>query len=379
MNIGIDVRPALRAKTGVGNYVLNLVLSLIDLKRENQYHLFSNSFRDRFSLQQIHDLANWHIRDFRFPNLFMNYLWNHVGGFPINRLLDGIEVFHFTGAIAPRLEGISTVASVYDLYHLRHPEWVEKKHRVALHKWKDNLAGVSKIICISAFTKKDLVDFLGIPPEKIEVIPLGVNSGVFKPMNKQDCDQYLKTRFQLEGEFLLYVGTLETKKNLPQLIEAFRIVLARHPHLKLVMVGDPGKGFEEIQKKSRSLGLEKSIRRLGYLDADQNLPYLYCGALAFVLPSLYEGFGLPLLEAFACETPVAASNCTAIPEVTGDAALLFDPYQPEDIAAKILQILDDRDLARTLKEKASVRAKTFTWADTAKKTLKVYESLRPCR
>ena len=282
MYIGIDIRPALRAKTGVGYYALNLVLSLIKLKQENQYHLFSNSFRDRFWLPQIRGQANWHMRDFRFPNLLMNYLWNHVGGFPINQLLKGIEVFHFTGAIAPRLKGISTVATVYDLYNLRHPEAVEKKHRISRQKLKCNLDSVSKIISISDFTKSDLMSLFGVSPEKIAVIPLGVNSEVFKPRPKPECDVYLKSRFQLEGDFLLYVGTLETKKNLSRLMEAFSLVRAQHPHVKLVLAGDPGKGSGQIQNQINALGLEKSIMCLGYLGEEQDLIFLYSKALAFI-------------------------------------------------------------------------------------------------
>lgn len=371
MNIGIDIRPALRAKTGVGNYVLNLITALVELDRENQYHLFSNSFKDRFSLPQIQGLPNWRIKDYRFPNRLMNCLWSHIGGFPISLLLRGVNVFHFTGAIAPSLQNIATLATVYDLYHVRHPESVEPRHRVSLQSLKDNLNAVSGIIAISAFTKSDLVEFLGVAPEKIEVVPLGVNTSIFKPL--LGCVEYLKNRFTLEGDYILHVGTLENRKNLLPLLDAFSLIQKRHPHLKLVLAGNPGMGFEQIRAKIQKLGLGKSIQCLGYLDGDQDLPYLYNGASALVFPSLYEGFGLPVLEAFACGTPVAASNCTSIPEVAGDAALLFDPHQPDDIAEKVLRILEDPVLIQTLREKSTARANTFTWAETAKKTLRIYK------
>lgn len=371
MNIGIDIRPALKAKTGVGNYALNLVHALAELDRENRYHLFSSSFRDRFDLPQIQGLANWRVRDYRFPNSLMNFLWDKVGGFPINLLLNGIEVFHFTGAIAPALKNIATVATVYDLYHVRHPESVEPRHRVSRQALKTNLNAVSGVIAISAFTKSDLVDSLGISPEKIEVVPLGVDTRIFRPL--PGCAEYLKNRFALEDEYLLHVGTLENRKNLLPMLDAFNMIRARHPHLKLVLAGNPGKGFELIREKMQKLNIEKSVRHLGYLDADQDLPYLYGGASAFVFPSIYEGFGLPILEAFACGVPVAASNCTSIPEVAGDSALLFDPLQPDDIAEKVLRILEDSGLAQTLTDKSAERAKGFTWAETAKRTLGIYK------
>ena len=371
MNIGIDIRPALKAKTGVGNYVCNLVSALVELDRENQYSLFSNSFRDRCDFPQIQGHSKWRVRDYRFANKLMNYLWGQVGGFPISLLVRGVDVFHFTGAIAPSLKGISTLATIYDLYHVRHPESVEPRHRVSLHGLKNNLNAVSGIIAISEFTKSDLAGYLGIAPEKIDVVPLGVNTRVFKPLT--GCAEYLKNRFALEGRYLLFVGTLESRKNLLPLLDAFRMILDRHAHLKLVLVGSPGMGFEHIQTRMQAGNLKNSVLCLGYVDADQDLPYLYGGADAFVFPSLYEGFGLPVLEAFACGTPVAASNGTSIAEVAADAALLFDPHEPDDIAEKVLRILEEPALAQTLKKKSSARASDFTWAETAKKTLRIYK------
>lgn len=373
MNIGIDIRPALKAKTGVGNYVCNLISALVELDRENQYSLFSNSFRDRCDFPQIQGHSNWRVRDYRFPNKLMNYLWSQVGGFPISLLIRGVELFHFTGAIAPSLKGISTLATVYDLYHVRHPESVEPRHRVSPLDLKNNLKAVSGIIAISEFTKSDLVGYLGIAPEKIDVVPLGVNTQIFKSL--PGCAEYLKTRFALEGRYLLFVGTLENRKNLLPLLDAFSLILDRHSHLKLVLVGSPGMGFEQVQARMQARNLRNSVLSLGYVDADQDLPYLYGGAEAFVFPSLYEGFGLPVLEAFACGTPVAASNGTSIAEVAGDAAVLFDPHEPDDIAEKILRILEEPALVQTLKKKSSARVKAFTWAETAKKTLRTYKKI----
>lgn len=372
MRIGIDIRPALKAKTGVGNYVFNLVTALAGLDRENQYALFSNSLKDRCGFPLIRALPNWRLKDYRFPNKLMNYVWNNIGGLPINMLIGDVDVFHFTGAIAPSIKGLATIATAYDLFHVRHPESVEPRHRVSLQDLKACLNSVSAIIAISEFTKSDLVGFLGISPEKITVVPLGVDTGIFKPM--QGSEEYLKNRFALEGDYILHVGTLENRKNILPLLDAFGLIRNQHPQLKLVLAGSPGKGFEQILEKMQRSGLEKSIRCLGYLESDQDLPYLYSGASAFVFPSLYEGFGLPVLEAFACGTPVAASNCTSIPEVAGDAALLFDPQKPDDMAEKILRILEAPDLVQALKEKSKTRVGAYTWAETAKKTLRIYKN-----
>jgi alpha-1,3-rhamnosyl/mannosyltransferase len=234
------------------------------------------------------------------------------------------------------------------------------------------LGSVSSIIAISEFTKADLVEWLGIPREKITVVPLGVDTRMFKPM--QGSAGYLQDRFALEGDYILHVGTLENRKNLLPLLDAFSQVRKRHPHVRLVLAGNPGKGCEHVQEKIHKLGLEKAILRLGYLDGDQDLPHLYSGAKAFIFPSLYEGFGLPVLEALACGTPVAASNCTAIPEVAGDAALLFDPREPDDIADKVLRLLEDSGLVLALREKSFARVRSFTWTETAKQTLRIYKN-----
>lgn len=375
MNIGIDARPALKNRTGVGNYVLNLILALSRLDEENQYHLFSSSYKDRFNLPRINGLPNWHVKDYKFPNVIMNYLWNNMGRLSFNVLLGGMDVFHFTGDISYPLKNIPTVATIYDLYHLRHPESVEKKFRLDPMLFKEKINAVSKIIAISSFTKKDLMGLFDVPEEKISVIPLGVDPGVFKPLAETECAAYLKKTFQLEGDYLLCVGAMETRKNYAGMMDAFRLILDKQPHLKLVLVGGGGWGYERVLGKILESNMEKSVRLLGYL-ATEDLNYLYNGARAFVFPSMYEGFGLPLLEAFACGTPSAVTNSTALPEVAGDAALLFDPAQPEDIADKVLQIIEDSGLARRLKEKGLNRIREFNWENTGRQTLQLYQNLK---
>ncbi len=376
MNIGIDIRPALKARTGVGNYALNLAWALSRLDRAHRYHLFSNSFRDRFPRQLAEGRENLQIRDCRFPNRLMNFVWDRVGGWPVSFLLRGLDVFHFTGAVSPGLKGVETVATVYDLYHVRNAESVAGKHRVSRRRLAENLKSVSKIISISAFTRTDLCDVFGTPPEKVAVVPLGVDPAVFRPLDKNECRTYLRQKFRLDGDYLLFVGALETRKNLTALAEAFRAVRSRHAGLKLVLAGEPGHGFDNVQDTIRELGVEDSVFYPGYLEGVEDLVRLYCGAEVFVFPSVYEGFGLPVLEAFACGTPVAASDRTAIPETAGDAALLFDPGRPDDIADKILSVLEDGGLAESLKARGLARAREFSWERTARQTLEVYESPR---
>ncbi|MEC7641338.1 MAG: glycosyltransferase family 1 protein [Nitrospinota bacterium] len=372
MNIGIDARPVLKYSTGVGNYVLNLILALSRQDHENPYHLFFSSYRDRpVNLPWVVPPANWHVKDYHLPSRLMNFLWNNMGKLSFNLLLDEVDIFHFTGDIAYPLKNIPTIATICDLYHLRHPECVDKKFRIDQPLFIKKIKAVSKIIAISEFTKQDLIELCGIQEKKIIVIHLGVDHSVFQTSDPLKCAALLKARFHLEEDFLLSVGTIETRKNYPRLIEAFRQIREKHPSLKLVLAGGKGWGFDQVEATVRFLGMESSVLLTGYLQPEE-LTCLYGCARAFVMTSQYEGFGLPLLEAFACGIPSAVSNCTALSEIAGDAALLFDPNQTEDIAEKILQALENDD---ALKEKGVARARQFSWEDTARKTLEIYKSL----
>ncbi|MFQ5672428.1 MAG: glycosyltransferase family 4 protein [Nitrospinales bacterium] len=372
MNIGIDARPALRRRTGVGHYVLNLVLGLSRLAAGNRHHLFFNSWRHRpAGPPWTNPPPDWRIRDYRLPNRLMNFLWNRMGRRTFDLFLPDAELFHFTGDIAHPLPDIPTVATVYDLYHLRHPECVAEKYRIDPARFAEKINSVARVIAISEFTKKDVMQLCDVPEEKISVIPLGVNAAAGLAGDARQHAARLKTRFQLEGDFLLGVGTLETRKNYPALLQAFRQVRAGHPSLTLVLAGGDGWGADEVRKIIRDLDLDSCVYLPGYVEPD-DLACLYAGARAFVFPSRYEGFGLPLLEAFSAGVPAAVADCAALPEVAGDAALLFDPDRPEDIADKIRHALED---GGPLKEKGLARMRQFTWDNTARQTLHVYQTL----
>ena len=372
MIIGIDSRPVLKQSTGVGNYVHNLTLGLSRLDRESSYHLFFNSCRDRpANLPWEIPPFNWHLKDNRFPSRLMNVMWDNMGKLSFYLFLGEVDIFHFTGDIAYPLKNIPTIATIHDLYHLRHPECVDKKFRIDQAIFIKKINAVTKIIAVSVFTKHDLMDLCGIPEEKITVIHSGVDPLVFQIRDQLECTKMLKTRFHLEESFLLSVGTIETRKNYLPLLDAFCKVQKQCPSLKLVLAGGKGWGSNQIEQAIQALGINSSVLLTGYLELEE-LACLYNRAKAFVMPSQYEGFGFPLLEAFACGIPSAVSNCTALPEIAGDAALLFDPNEPEDISDKILQILKDDGL---LKKRGLARVRQFRWEDTARKTLQIYKSL----
>jgi glycosyltransferase involved in cell wall biosynthesis len=374
IRIGIDARPALNQRTGVGNYVYNLVQSLAKLNTNEEFVLFSNSFKDRFNIEEFKELQNCSIRHSRYPNLALNLLWKRFGGNIMQKLTNDSQVLHFTGQIPKNPGNLPSVATVHDLFNVKFPESVAPEFRVSRQAFARSLKKIKKIIAVSEYTKIDLINFLDIPKEKISVIHHGIETNSFPSSADQDeINANIKNRFGGSGEYILCIGTLEPRKNYLKTLEAFKIILKSFPDLKLVIAGGRGWQSDLIHQKASDLQLDSSVLFPGYVGYS-DLPTLYKGASAFLFPSMYEGFGLPILEALSFNVPVAVSNVSSLPEIAGEAALKFDPNIPEDIAKQVIRLLEDSDLKENLKRLGNTRIKSFTWEETSKKTLDVYRS-----
>ncbi len=375
MRIGIDVRPVLNKRTGVGNYVFNLIQSLAKLKANEEFLLFSNSFKEPFDIEELKGLQNCAINHHRFPNAIMNPLWNRFGGSLMKTLTHGANILHFTGQIPKNPGKLPSVATVHDLFNVKFPESVAPEFRVNPKSLARSLKKIKKIIAVSDFTKNDLINFLGTPGEKIEVAPHGIETNLFlshegkNKLNAQD-----NKHFNIPGDYIFCVGTLEPRKNYLKTLEAFKIVLKSHPNQKLVIAGGNGWESDKIHQKAKTLQIENSVNFLGYIESS-DLPALYKGASAFIFPSIYEGFGLPILEALSFNVPIAISNIASLPEIAGEAALTFDPEEPEEIAKQTIRLLEDSALRENLIRLGIDRISKFTWEKTATKTLEVYRSL----
>ena len=257
------------------------------------------------------------------------------------------------------------VVTVHDLSTLDHPEWFSHRfstwYRFLLPKLAQR---VRKIITDSQFSKSRIVDLLEIHEERVIVIKGGVGES-FYPIPKERTRKIL-LKYGINEAYFLYVGSLEPRKNLPRLLQAWERVAIDIPDLELVVAGESSYPFREVDLSERN----QRVRFLGrVIDAD--LPALYSGALAFVYPSIYEGFGLPPLEAMACGTPVITSNTTSLPEVVGDAGLLFNPYNVDEIAATIREIISNENLRQELRQKGMARASQFSWETTAQRVWEV--------
>ena len=284
------------------------------------------------------------------------------------------DVLFVPAHIIPLVHPKKSIVTIHDIGFARYPEIYSWKD-IWYHKWAIYWAArrAYKIITISEFSKKELIEVYKINPERIRVIPLAYNKDLYKVIDNKEKIKEVLDKYKISKPYLLFIGRLEQKKNVLAIIESFKILKSTKPDLKLVLIGRPGYKFEEIEKKIKEYGLAEDIIMPGWVE-EPELPYLLNGAEVFVFPSFYEGFGIPILEAMACGTPVVSSNTTSIPEVAGQAALLVNPNNHEELAEKIKNILDDNNLRQDLINKGLERVKEFSWDKCARETSDVLTS-----
>jgi glycosyltransferase involved in cell wall biosynthesis len=276
------------------------------------------------------------------------------------------------------------VVTVHDLGYLYYPQAHTLTQNLYL-RWSTryNARSAARVLADSEATRQDLVRHYQIPPEKIVVIYPG-RDGTLAPVSDEAIQAAVRARFGIDGPYLLYVGTLHPRKNLVRLVQAFALLLRSSssqvepqgtiPNLQLVLAGQKGWLYEEIFAQVQKLDLTDRVVLTGYVP-DTDLPALLSGATGFVFPSLYEGFGFPVLEAMACGTPVVCSNVSSLPEVAGDAALLVDPLDTDALAAAIERVVTDGGLRRNLVERGFAQAERFSWRRCAQKTMRALEDV----
>ena len=396
LKIGIDVTPASAGMGGVPRYTRCLVEALLRIDVSNRYILISllpeevpippssdpslASRLRRISCRQAlpprssvltrrtpASVKQW----FRPITHAWVRFWFH---YHIKPRLADLDIFHSSELLlwGPR-EG-KHVVTVCDLTTLLFPKF-HTHGNIQLHARKLTFAKTRAhtVIAISQHTKRDLITQYGIPPERIRVIYPGCDPTRYRPLTHAEILPTL-SRYHLSPGYLLYVGTIEPRKNLARLIEACERLAHRlgRPPAPLVLVGAPGWKTQEIYRRIERSPLRSAIVLTGAVD-EQDLPQLYNGASVFVYPSLYEGFGLPVLEAMACGIPVVTSNVSSLPEVIGDAGLAVNPEDPEALAGALHQLLTNESLRDALGQKGQQRAQQFSWDRTARETLRTYE------
>jgi glycosyltransferase involved in cell wall biosynthesis len=267
-----------------------------------------------------------------------------------------------------------SVVTFHDMTFVTHPEWHVPSKRLMfprMMRWSARRAG--HLIADSDSTRSEMIRVLGMPPDRVTAIPLGAGEE-YAPVAPGEVAQVCSRYGLKPGNFILYVGVLEPRKNIPRLVEAFARIAARIPGVVLVLGGKKGWMYRQIFDQVQETGLAERVRFLGYV-AHADLPALYTGARVFAYPSYYEGFGLPVLEAMRCGAAVVTSNVSSLPEVAGDAALQVSPDDAAALADAMLQLSNDEALRRELGRRARVRAAGFSWARCARETLQVYEAV----
>jgi len=363
MRIGIDAsRVTTTERTGTEGYSYHLIKHLLSIDRQNEYTLY---LRCPLPAALSPSLALARLRVMPFPRL-----WTHLR-LSWEMALHPPDVLFVPAHVLPLVHPKRSVVTVHDLGYLYEPQAHRPAERWYLN-WSTryNARAATLVIADSQATKQDLVKAYHIPPEKIRVVYLGVDQDLGPVKNPAEIEG-VKVRYGIHGDYFLSVGTLQPRKNLARLIEAF-VSLPVKDDVKLVLAGKPGWQSGEIMGKLAELCLLDRVILTGYVP-EEHLPALYSGAVALVFPSLYEGFGLPALEAMACGLPVIAAKSSSLPEVVGEAGLLVDPLDVRAWARAMAQVLDDPVLRVALRQKGLRRARMFSWERCAREALEVLE------
>lgn len=280
------------------------------------------------------------------------------------------DLIHGMAFALPLLTRCPAVVTIYDLSFLHYPEQfpaLQQRYLAAQSRWACRRA--RRVITISEATRQDVHTFFGVPLAQIDVVYPGVDSA-YAPQEETAVTQFKKGR-GIDGRFILHVGTLQPRKNIPTLLQAFAQLEDRT--MKLVLIGGKGWLFDEIFAQIQQLGVEERVLFPGYVP-DAELPLWYASADLFVFPSVYEGFGMPVVEAMACGTPVVASNSSSIPEAVGKAGLLFEPHNPSELAERIVSVLQNSQLSAKMRQLGLEQARRFSWARAGRETAVVYQT-----
>ena len=373
MTIYFDISAAVHHRAGLGRYAESLARALLPLL-EDHLAFFYNREAGIEPLPGL-ETAPAHTVDLGYKPWRMLVWLGQLSRAGFNRLVPGATLFHATEHLLLPLRGVPTVLTVHDLIFRRYPA-----HHKRLNRWYLNATmplycrRAGHIIAVSEQSKRDLIAAYGISPAKITVIYEAADTR-FRPQPPETVAA-IRERYGLPDRYMLFVGTIEPRKNLGRVLAAFEQLHAEGLTDALVIVGKRGWLYDNFFARLESSPAKSAVIFPGFVP-DADLPAVYAGAQALAFPSEFEGFGLPVLEAMACGTPVVCSNTSSLPEVAGEAAVLVDPLDLEALTAGLRRILTNPDLACDLRVRGLAQAARFSWERAAKETLAVYLRLAP--
>lgn len=355
--------------TGIGTYTENILLNLINIDKKNDYYIYwSGKNYNKFKRNNSHIIMS----SKKHHRFFEDYF------FPYNNLNKDIDVYHVpqNGIGLSSSIKCNKIVTVHDLIPYIMPKTVGKGYLTKfLQEVPKIIRNSDAIITVSECSKQDILKFFPIDPNKIYVTPLAADK-IYKPLKKENCKIFLKNFYNIDCPFVLYIGGFSTRKNVENLVLSFKKVCNEiNENYKLVIAGslkDNGKKLVELCEK---LNISNKVIFPGFIP-ESHLPIFYNSCDVFVYPSLYEGFGLPPLEAMRCMAPVITSNISSIPEVVGNSGILINPLNKEDLTIALGKILTNASLRKFYARKGYIRALDFSWERTALETLKVYNSFK---
>lgn len=373
--IGIDYTPAYEQGAGIGRLVRQLVGELANQDPQTPYKLFVAGARANQLPAQPGLNFQWYPT--RISPLWFARLWYRAHIYwPIESFIGRVKLFHATDfTLPPTLPNTKTILTVHDLSYVRAPETatpVLKRYLDQVVPWSVRRA--THVIADSQATKDDLISLYGTPSEKISVLLSGVDPR-FRRVEDAAAIESVRQKYQIPpNDYIFSIGTVQPRKNYARLVEALHQLGDEFGSVHMVIAG--GKGWLEspLYQTIAALGMQDRVHLVGFVD-DEDIPALYSGAILTAYPSLYEGFGFPIVESMACGTPVLTSNVSSMPEVAGEAALQVPPFEVAAIAEGLRQLLTQPDLRQSLVEQGYQRAKLFTWEGAARQLKSLYEQV----
>ena len=362
-------------KTGIGWCVWRITEQLVkrdDLDITINYFSKGHTEEQRAQVYSF-EKENVRIKEIRNIKSWVYKMHSLIIPIPYKKLFGkDADASLFLNYYVPPFASGKRISIVYDMVAKAYPETMDTKTRLILGTTlKSSIKRADRIVTISEAAKKEIVKYFKADPEKITVMPMGADEGY---MPKTEGLEEIKDFYGISGDYFLYLGTLEPRKNIETLIKAYRILKDSTENCpKLVIAGKKGWAYDGIFSAVKELGLADDVIFTGYLKRGE-IPVMMTGATAFIFPSVYEGFGMPPLEAMACGCPVIASNVSAMPEVIADAGILCDPEKPEEFAKAMEMLMNDGEMRKVLSEKGILRAKNYTWENAAEIFIKAVKN-----
>jgi len=366
VRIGIDARLTHYRQAGISRYTIQLVEALARLDPTDEF-LLLQSFRSREALvehpsfvrRSLYTPAHHRLEQYTLPVEISKF---------------GLDVLHSPDFLPPFRRNCRSIITIHDLAFLLYPHFLTKDSARYYGQIDEAVRRTDAIIAVSEATKDDIVRLLGVPESRVTVVYEAASS-VFRPIDKQQAGSHVRERFGVRGDYAFFISTIEPRKNVPTLLKAFRKLLNDYRlDLQLVLAGEKGWLYDEVFQLVTDLDLVDHVVFAGRVSTSE-LVSLYNAAQVLVAPSIYEGFGLTPLEAMACGTPAIVSNVSSLPEVVGDAGLLVDPYDVEQLAVAMWRAVTDSELRKSLITKGLKRASFFSWDRAARETLELYHRL----